>query len=68
MRVVFGSVVSAMLSLAVLLLAVGQAGLIARYADAAPANKVASDSASTFKGGPVVYGWLSVQPASSRHD
>lgn len=74
MRVVLGSVVAAMLALAGLLIAVGQAGLIARYADATPAQRVAANATgptktmATREGGPAVYGWLFVRPTSSRDD
>jgi hypothetical protein len=73
MPVVLGSVVAAMLALAGLLMAVGQAGLIARYADAVPAQRVAADATRPTKtmaareGGPAVYGWL-LRPTSSRDD
>jgi hypothetical protein len=74
MRIVLGSVVAAMLTLAGLLMAVGQVGLIARYADATPAQQVMANATSPTKmlaareGGPAVYGWLFVQPTSSRDD
>jgi hypothetical protein len=74
MRVVLGSVVAAMLALAGLLIAVSQAGLAVRYADAIPAQRVATNATSCTKmmaareGCPAVYGWLFVQPTSSHND
>jgi len=71
MRVVLGSVVAAMLALAGLSIAVGQAGLTARYADAMPVQRLAPDATGRTRmiaareGGPAVYGWLST---TSSHD
>ena len=64
MRVVLGSVVAAMLALAGLSIAVGQAGLIARYADASPAQGLAPNATgftnvAARESGPAVYGWRS---------
>lgn len=71
MRVVLGSVVAAMLALAGLSIAVGQAGLTARYADAMPVQRLAPDATGRTRmiaareGGPAIYGWLST---TSSHD
>jgi hypothetical protein len=64
MRVVLGSVVAAMVALAGLSMAVGQADLIARYADAMPVQRLAPNATgpttmASRAGGPAVYGWLS---------
>jgi hypothetical protein len=65
MRVILGSVVAAMLALAGLSIAVGQAGLIARYDDAMPVQRLAPNATGPTRmiaareGGPAVYGWLS---------
>ena len=65
MRVVLGSAVAAMLALSCLLMAIGQVGLIARYANATSVQRLAPDATVSTRmiaareGGPAVYGWLS---------
>jgi hypothetical protein len=74
MRVILGSVVAAVLALAGLSMAVGQAGLIVRYADAMPVQSLAANATGPTRmiaareGGPVVYGWQSVRGTKSRDD
>ena len=65
MRVILGSAVAATLALSCLLMAIGQVGLIARYADATPVQRpipyatVSPRMIAAREGGPAVYGWLS---------
>jgi hypothetical protein len=65
MRVVLGSAVAATLALSCLLMAIGQVGLIARYANATSVQRLAPDATVSTRmiaareGGPAVYGWLS---------
>ena len=63
MRVILGSAVAAMVALSCLLMAIGQVGLIARYADAMPVQRlvpyatVSPRMIAAREGGPATDGW-----------